>query len=88
MKKRNFTLDQFLKLPKQEQYAVIFEDGIFVEKRKEKNKIYALYSLYLFFVELEYGNKENIIVAKYAFESGTKLDRYVSFDGKKLMEEI
>lgn len=81
------SLDQFLDLPAKEQYALVFDQGIFLEKRYGENSEFSLYAVNRFFVELEYDKTENLIVGKHAFISGNSLDSYISIDPGSLLQE-
>lgn len=70
------TLYEFLVLPDQEQYDIIFNIGEFLDVSLEENKRFVLYAVDLFFVEVEYNSIENRIVNKRAFVSGEILDKY------------
>lgn len=70
------TLYEFLELPDSEQYDVIFIIGDFLELRFEKNKVFVLYAVNLFFVEVEYNEGNNKIINKRVFVQGKILDKY------------
>lgn len=70
------TLYEFLALPEQEQYDIIFNVGEYLDLSLEGNKRFVLYAVDLFFVEVEYRSNENRIVNKRAFVTGKALDRY------------
>ena len=73
------TLYEYKLLPDAEQYEVLFNQGDFVTSRISGTKRYALYSLFLFFLEVEYNSAENKIVKKVSFVRGEKLDVYSNF---------
>ena len=70
------SLYEFLVLPDQEQYNIVFNTGEFVDFQIDGNKRFALYAIDMFFVEVEYNNKKNIIVDKKAFVTGVILTKY------------
>lgn len=72
------TLYEFLALQDQEQYHIIFTEGLFLEIRIEESRRYALYAVDLFFVEVEYDNLRNKIINKRAFVSGEILEKYLN----------
>ena len=72
------TLYEFLALPEQEQYEIIFNKGEYIDLRIEGNKRYVHYAVDLFFVDVEYDNDENKILGKRAFVTGELLDKYSS----------
>ena len=72
------TLYEFNLLPHQEQYNIIFNEGIFLDNRIEGDLSYALYAIDRFYVEVTYNNKENKIKGKKAFITGEILDRYIT----------
>lgn len=80
-------LEEFLDLPGTRQFEIVFEQGIFLERRYEENREFSLYSVNRFFVELEYEKEENLIVGKQAFISGVGLEEYISMDPDTLHEE-
>lgn len=72
------TLYEFNLLPHQEQYNIIFNEGIFLDYRTEGDLSYALYAIDLFFAEVTYNNKDNRIIEKKTFITGGILDRYTT----------
>lgn len=76
---KKFTQYEFLALPELEQYDVILTIGEFLEIRIEENKIFILYAVDRFFVEVEYDNLENKIINKRAFVFGEILDKYYGY---------
>lgn len=70
------SLYEFLALPDEEQYAIVFNFGEYLEISSEERKRFVLYAVDLFFVEVEYNSANNKIVNKRAFVSGEILDRY------------
>lgn len=71
------TLYEFLALPNQEQYEIIFTQGSYVDWRIEKSRRFVLYAVDLFFVEVEYESEVNKVVGKRAFVTGEVLDKYI-----------
>lgn len=72
-------LYEFNVLDEAQQYSLIFNEGIFLDEHREGDKRFALYALYICFVEVEYDNSLNKITNKVSFVSGEKLDRYSKF---------
>lgn len=70
------TLYEFLALPDQEQYEIVFTQGDYIDLRLEESKRFVLYAVDLFFVEVEYDNEVNKIKGKRAFVTGEVLDKY------------
>lgn len=73
---KNLSIIDFNKLNKHEQYELVFTKGDFIDYFLKKTTRYALYSLYIFFVEIEYDVTNNKIVNLEAFDKGKLLDRY------------
>jgi hypothetical protein len=69
-------IDIFRKLKEVEQYDLVFNRGDFVTYFLRGDQRFALYSLFAFFVEVEYAVSRNEIVTIIAFEDGKLLDRY------------
>jgi len=74
--KDKISLYEFLVLPDQEQYYIVFNKGVFVDFLIDGNKKFALYAIDMFFVEVEYDNAKNIIIDKKAFVAGVILNKY------------
>ena len=70
------SLNKFNNLSDFEQYDLVFTKGQFIDYHIEDNKRFALYALYVFFVEIEYDNEKNKILGKISFDGGENLDRY------------
>lgn len=70
------TLYEFLALPDQEQYDILFKAGEYLDVRIEENRRFVLYAVDLFFVEVEYDSENNKIINKRAFVQGEILDKY------------
>ncbi|UJH91671.1 hypothetical protein LZ575_03005 [Antarcticibacterium sp. 1MA-6-2] len=70
------TLYEFLALPDQGQYDVVFSSGDYLDIRIEESRRYVLYAVDRFFVEVEYDNDKNKIKGKRAFVQGELLDKY------------
>ena len=70
------TLYEFLALPDQEQYNIVFNTGEYLDIRIEESRRFVLYAVDLFFVEVEYNSEDNKIVNKRAFVQGEILDKY------------
>ena len=70
------SLYEFLVLPDQEQYYIVFNKGKFLDFQIDGNKRFALYAIDMFFVEVEYNHEKNIIIDKKAFVAGVILNKY------------
>lgn len=70
------TLYEFLALQDQEQYDIVFTEGVFIDYKIEGDQRFALYAIKMFFVEVEYDNLNNSIKNKIAFKTGSALDKY------------
>lgn len=62
----------------QEQYYIVFNGGEYLDVRYEEKRWFALYTVGLFFVEVEYNQEDNKIVNKRAFVQEEILDKYSS----------
>ncbi|GAA4277568.1 hypothetical protein [Aquimarina mytili] len=76
------TLQEYRNLSKKEQEVLLTEKGKHLDSLKEGYYGYALYALDRFFVEVVYASSSNRIVSIKSFNSGKRLDFYVS--GRKL----
>lgn len=70
------TFQNFKDLAQNEQYDLVFTQGDFINYYLKGETRYALYSLFNFFVEIEYNVRKNKILNIIAFEDGKLLDRY------------
>lgn len=70
------TLNQFLALPREKQFDIIFTIGDYLETRPDENRQVILYAVDLFFVELYYDPKINKINKISAFKKGKNLNKY------------
>lgn len=66
----------FKNLSPHEQYDLVFTQGDFINYYLKGETRYALYSLFNFFMEIEYNIRKNKILDINAFEDGKLLDRY------------
>ncbi|WP_417558488.1 hypothetical protein [Mesoflavibacter zeaxanthinifaciens] len=73
------TLKEFNELEPFKQYDLVFTQGDFLEYRIDDPKRYALYSLFMFFVEIEYNRLDNKIIGLVSFEEGKLLYKYSFF---------
>ena len=73
------TLQAFNKLELFKQYDLVFTQGDFLEYWFDEPKRYALYSLFMFFVEIEYNRLDNKIIGLVSFEEGKLLNKYSFF---------
>jgi len=76
---KELSLEQYQQLPYNDQYDFVFKHAEFVDVVVEGNTKYALYSLFKFFVEVEYKVSENKIMAIDSFIDGEKLNRHSKF---------
>lgn len=72
----SFSLSQFNNLKAHDKYDLVFTKGDFVNYYLKGDIRYALYSLFKFYVEIEYNLPNNEISNLVAFEDGLLLDRY------------
>ena len=70
------TFDEFVLKSDHEQYDMVFTKGEFVDFHLESSKRFALYSVFKFFVEVEYEVESNKIVRKTSFVEGDRIDIY------------
>ncbi|MAB38701.1 MAG: hypothetical protein CL528_01940 [Aequorivita sp.] len=73
---RKLSFHDFKNLAQQEQYDLVFTQGDFINYYLKEEIRYVLYSLFKFFVEVEYNVSKNKISNLIAFEEGKLLDRY------------
>lgn len=73
------TLKEFNELEPLKQYDLVFTKGDFLEYWIDDPKRYALYSVFKFYVEIEYHPVTNKISGLKAFEVGSLLDKYSFF---------
>lgn len=77
--KQFMTLYDFKLKSDHEQYDIVFTQGDFVDYHIEESKRFALYSLFKFFVEIEYDLRSNEVTGKTSFVEGAILNRYSRF---------
>ena len=70
------TVEQFNKLSTHDKYDLTFNHGVFIEYFVHGNQRFALYSVYMFYVEVEYNSNKNRINNVVCFEEGKLLDKY------------
>jgi len=73
------TIKEFDKLSEHERYDIIFTQGDFIEYWIEKNQRFALYAVFMFYVEIEYDGVENKIKGIISFDDGKLLDKHAFF---------
>ena len=73
---RKISFQDFKNLAQHEQYDLVFTQGDFINYYLKGGTRYALYSLFIFFVEIEYNIRKNKILNINAFEDGKLLDKY------------
>ena len=71
-----YTLEQYNNLESDEQHNLVFTKGYFVDYYIKEEKRYSLYSLFNFFVEVEYSLLIFKILSLETFEEGRLLDTY------------
>ncbi len=74
--KNSFTLSKFNELKTHDKYDLVFTQGDFINYYLKGETRYALYSLFNFFVEIEYNVRKNKILDIIAFEDGKLVDKY------------
>lgn len=60
-----------------EQYDIVFTQTDFIEYHIENSRRFALYTVFKFFVEVEYDLWSNKVVGKRSFVDGELLHRYI-----------
>ncbi|WP_417238844.1 hypothetical protein [Bizionia sp.] len=73
------TLQAFNELEPFKQYDLVFTRGDFLEYWIDDPKRYVMYSLFMFFVEIEYSVIENKIIELNSFDDGDLLMKYFFF---------
>jgi len=73
------TIKEFDKLSEHERYDITFTQGNFIEYWIEGNQRFALYAVFMFYVEVEYNATENKIKNMISFDDGKLLDKYAFF---------
>jgi hypothetical protein len=73
------TIKEFDKLSEHERYDIIFTQGDFIEYWFEENQRFALYAIFMFYVEVEYNPIDNKIINMISFDDGELLDKYAFF---------
>lgn len=71
------TLYEFNSLSNPDQYNTVWELGNHIETVITKEKIYLLYAINEFFVEIHYEPSTNHIVGKQSFKQGEHLEKYL-----------
>lgn len=75
------TIEEFNKLSTHDKYDLTFNHGVFIEYFVHGNQRVALYSIFRFYVEVEYITSENKINELTSFDDGELLGKY-SFSEK------
>lgn len=73
---KNISLNSFNNLTQHEQYDLVFTKGNFINFFLKNETRFVLYSLFTFFVQVEYNGQENKIKNLIGFNDGKLLDRY------------
>ena len=71
------SLEEYKNLSDHEKYDMVFRQGEFIDFTVGEEINFVLYSLYNFFVEVEYDSIKNKINAIDCFIDGKKLDRHL-----------
>lgn len=74
--KKKISISTYNNLTQLEKYDLVFTKGNFVNYYLKSHTRFALYSLFMFFVEIEYSIPQNKILKLVAFVNGKLLDRY------------
>jgi len=73
------SLREFEMLSEHERYDITFTEGVFIEYWIEGDTRFALYAVFMFYVEVEYNTTENKIKNMISFDDGLLLDKYSFF---------
>lgn len=73
---KKISIISFNNLTPNEQYDLVFTKGDFLNYYLKGENRYAIYSLFRFFVEVEFNTVRNKIMNLVAFEDGRLLERY------------
>ena len=68
---------EFQLLPEQEQINILYQQGVYIGKRKESFSIILLYQLESFYVEVFYRKYRSHVKNLHCFESTELLDPYL-----------
>lgn len=71
-------LYDYLMLKERKQITTLIDKGTHIMTLDNGGSFFELYSLSIFFVELEYEKFTNILVGRSIFQSGVDLDKYIS----------
>ena len=74
------SIDDFKGLPDNEQLRMVFKKAKYVDSLEKGNTVFALYSMKIFFVELEYDTSTFRLSTKRTFEGGRQLNKYLDWD--------
>lgn len=75
----NLSLKEYEKLSDHDKYDLVFKQGDFIDVYIKSDSRFTLYSLFTFFVEVEYQISQNKIIGIDYFIDGDKLERYTSY---------
>lgn len=70
-------MHEFLLLPEQDQIEILYQNGVYIGKRKEAFSIILLYQFESFYVEVFYRKYRSHIKRLHCFESTELLDPYL-----------
>jgi hypothetical protein len=71
------TLDEFTLLQDKEKISLLYENGVYIGKRKLANTAVILYQLEGFYAEVFYRKYRRYIESIYCFEDTERLDPYL-----------
>ncbi len=71
------TLDDYLMLNEHNQISTLIHSGQRIMTLDNGATFFELYSVSIFFVELEYEKWTNTLVGRAIFQSGTDFDKYI-----------
>ncbi|MGB6083871.1 hypothetical protein [Moheibacter sp.] len=75
----NLSLEEYEKLSDHDKYDLVFKQGDFIDIHIKSDSRFVLYSLFTFFVEVEYKVSQNKISGIDYFIDGDKLERYTNY---------
>lgn len=71
------SLEEYGELPDHDKYDLVFKQGDFIDVYIKQDSRFVLYSLFKFFVEVEYHASENKIIGIDSFLDGESLDKHL-----------
>jgi len=70
-------LYEYLSKDEQLQFQIVWEIGVHIETVSKDGKMYLLYAINDFYVEVEYNERTNEITGKKQFKQGNELEKYL-----------